>query len=273
VSATPSSSFTERRILLEDAYFTFNRREMVYPDPVEFLYRYDDPLDREIVALIASTLAYGRVAGIHRSIAWVLDRIQAPRAAVCRRDISIVAEALAGFRHRFTTDRELISLLAGIRRAIRRYGSLKSCFLAGLSLHDGNTQDALRRFVAQLNPADLQTSLLPAPERGSACKRLHLFLRWLVRSDDVDPGGWDDVGKERLTIPLDTHMFRLAQRLGLSGRCRPDGVTAAEVTAGFRQLRPDDPVRYDFALTRIAMSGTEIEDGFVARWRRSTLSP
>jgi uncharacterized protein (TIGR02757 family) len=253
-----------RRAVLESLYADLNRRELVSPDPIQFLYAYDDPLDREIVALIASVLAYGRVTGICRSVGWVLARLPSPRAAICSGSPAALAAGMTGFRHRFTTDQELTQLLLGMKTAILRYGSLRECFLEGLSDGDHTTLGALEHLVRQLNPGGARTSLLPPPSRGSACKRLHLFLRWLVRRDDVDPGGWEAIGAARLIVPLDTHMFRIARRLGLTMRTCADREAAVEVTEGFRAFRPDDPVRYDFALTRLGMGPGEAE--FVSRW-------
>jgi uncharacterized protein (TIGR02757 family) len=115
--------------------------------------------------------------------------------------------------------------------------------------------EALEAFVARLArtaPGDCG-HLLPDPARRSACKRLNLMLRWLVRSDEVDPGGWEDVGPEKLIIPLDTHMHRIGLMAGATSRKSADMTAALEVTAAFRRLEPGDPVKYDFALTRLGI--------------------
>ena len=94
---------------------------------------------------------------------------------------------------------------------------------------------------------------MPCPEKGSACKRLNLFLRWMVRKDAVDPGGWDDIPRSMLIIPLDTHMFRVGKTLGLTSRNQAGLMAALDISAGFKQWSPDDPVKYDFALTRFGI--------------------
>ncbi len=101
-------------------------------------------------------------------------------------------------------------------------------------------------------PSDM-TMLLPSPGKGSACKRLNLFLRWMVRSDDVDPGGWSGVDAGKLIVPLDTHMHRMGLEVGLTRRKQADMQAALEVTRAFRTIAPEDPVRYDFALTRLGI--------------------
>ena len=122
---------------------------------------------------------------------------------------------------------------------------------------------ALARFVGELRSyaGSVLPSLLPSPADGSACKRLNLFLRWMVRKDAVDPGPWTSVPGAKLVVPLDTHMFRIARGLGLTPRRQADLKIALEITAGFRAIRPDDPVRYDFSLTRLALNPACREQG------------
>jgi len=146
-------------------------------------------------------------------------------------------------------------MLLGIKSVIRQYGSLYDCFLSGFNSHQENVFSGLCFLLNELR-ANLncpKNSLLLLPERGSACKRLHLFLRWMVRSDNVDPGGWNRVNPSKLCIPLDTHMYRICLVLGLTGRKNCDMKTSLEITNAFRTIEPHDPVRYDFALTRLGI--------------------
>ncbi len=241
---------------LDDVYALYHRRELVHPDPLEFLYDYADPRDREIVALIASSLAYGRVAQILRSVSVVLDRMgPAPSRFVARSSHGSLRGALADFRHRFTTGDDLAAMLFRAGQAVKKYGSLGECFLAGFNRHDDTEVSALSRFAHELSPADRagHFSLLPSPARGSACKRLNLFLRWMVRQDDVDPGGWQGIPACCLIVPLDTHLHRICRALKLTRRKQADLRTAVEITGAFRTIAPDDPVRYDFSLTRLGI--------------------
>jgi uncharacterized protein (TIGR02757 family) len=161
----------------------------------------------------------------------------------------------SGFKHRFTTAEDLINLLGGIRSVCERYGSIHTCFREGHGEQHETVHEALCFLVDQLRRKDgrKSNSLLPLPERGSACKRLHLFLRWMVRKDDVDPGGWHDVSPSKLIVPLDTHMHRICSRLGMTARKQGDLKTAMEITRAFRRLVPEDPVKYDFVLTRLGI--------------------
>jgi len=254
--------------MLEDIYARLNRREYVHPDPLEFLYRYDDPRDREMAGLVASSLAYGRVAQILKSVERVLDRL-GPRPA---RFVGDSAEgtcagkllrALAGFRHRFTTGAEMAAMLFGAARLVRKHGSLGDAFASFMSPGDETVMPALVRFARELSSEGRlgRCHLVPDPGRGSACKRLLLYLRWMVRGDAVDPGGWERVSASKLVVPLDTHMFRLCRGMGLVTRRQADARAALEATAGFRRVVPEDPVRYDFALTRLGINpAVEIGD-------------
>ena len=240
---------------LDDLYVRYNRREFVHPDPLAFLYHYKDVRDREIVGLIASALAYGRVNQIMKSVGRVLEQMPAPHAFLQQASLRSLQKTFEDFKHRFTTGSELAALFFGIKRALERHGSLSSCFLLGLRDEDDTVLNALAAFVSELSSmANHSLSfLLPAPSKGSACKRLHLYLRWMVRRDAVDPGGWHSVDPSKLIVPLDTHMYRIGLAFGLTGRKQANIRTALEVTEGFRAIAPGDPVRYDFALTRLGI--------------------
>ena len=254
--------------ILEGLYRDVNRRRYVHPDPLEFLYAYRHPADREIVALLASSLAYGRVAQILKSVSDVLGRIgPAPAEYLAETTPGALRRAMRGFKHRFSTGRHVAAMLIGAQGAIARHGSLGACFAKGISDDDARVPGALKAFVAEITEAAGEDCghLLPDPERGSACKRLCLMLRWLVRKDRVDPGGWSGIPAAKLLIPLDTHMHRIATGLGATKRKAADMRTAVEITEAFGRLAPEDPVRYDFALTRLGIRGEMDVGAFLAR--------
>jgi uncharacterized protein (TIGR02757 family) len=239
--------------MLEQIYDRYHRRCFVHPDPLEFLYLYEDLGEREIVALIASSLAYGNVKQILRSVSLVLGKMgPCPSAFLLTSPFNRIAELFSDFKHRFTTGEDLARLLWGVRLVIEKHGSLQKCFLSRLRREDQTVTPALSAFVEGLLP-DGCDFLIPNPGRGSACKRLNLFLRWMVRHDEVDPGGWDEVPSSKLLVPLDTHMHRIAIKLGLTKRKQADLRTAIEITEAFRKISPGDPVRYDFVLTRFGI--------------------
>ena len=245
----------ELRERLENVYIQYNRREFIHPDPLEFLWRYSSTEDREIVGLVASGLAYGRVTQILKSTEKVLDVLgPAPSAFLKEVSIKELSGALAGFKHRFTTAVEVVTLLESASMLQKQWGLLGNMFGAFIS-EKGTYYNALERFVEViLELAGMEKcSLLPRPSLGSACKRLHLFMRWMIRKDEVDPGGWEWISPSVLIVPLDVHMFRAACALGFTGRKTASCASALEITESFREINPADPVKYDFAITRMGI--------------------
>lgn len=249
--------------VLDKIYEQYNRPEFVHPDPLEVLNNYTCLRDREIVALLASCLAYGNVKQILKSLYVVLNGLgSSPFDYLQGASQESIVETFRGFKHRFTTDDELTDLLIAIKRIICACGGLKTCFLSGYSSTHDTVLPALSKFVQTIRSymqSTSSSSLLPDVEKGSACKRLHLFMRWMVRCDDVDPGGWhDDVSASKLIIPLDVHMHRICYTLNFTHKKQPSMRCALEVTEAFRRIMPLDPVRYDFALTRFGIRKLQV---------------
>ncbi|MBN1115221.1 MAG: TIGR02757 family protein [Oligoflexia bacterium] len=241
---------------LDKLYRLYNRREYIHPDPLEFLYNYDQAEDREIVAIIASCLAYGRVSQILKSVDSVLVRmVRGPRDFLYNTENNNIRRVFEGFKHRFTTDTELADFLIGIKKSVLKHGSLKNCFNEKYSEKDTDFTSALKAFVDEIKAftGTKKSSLLCEPALGSACKRLNLFLRWMIRKDDVDPGGWDELPASKLLVPLDTHMYRFGITCGFTKRKNADLKTAMEITNGLKKYSHDDPVKYDFVITRFGI--------------------
>ncbi len=256
---------------LERLYSEWNKRIYVEPDPLQFLYSYPDIADREIVGMIASSLAYGRVASILASVEKVLGPLGShPAEFIKSAAPREIKKLYRDFKHRFTDGDELADFIIAIRRNILEYGSLEKCFVSGLKHDDSTVLNSLGHMVDELSKTVKRDkwSLLAHPDRGSAVKRLNLYLRWMIRNDVVDPGGWNSVSPSLLVIPLDTHMYSFGKRHCLTYRNSADIRTAIEITDAFRKIRPDDPVRYDFSITRFGIRGElccEDLDSFLCR--------
>ena len=248
------------RTRLDRIHRRYHRPQYLRPDPLQFVHDYSDPADREVVALIAAGLAFGRVATILANVERVLVALGPRPAEVLRAgNLAATHRRLRDFRHRWCDAAQMRALLEGMGEVLRTEGSLRECFRAGARRRDEDVRRGLAHLVDCLAPEG--NCLLPRPDGGSACKRLHMFMRWMVRRDEIDPGGWSGVSPARLLIPLDTHMFRIGQRLGLTRRKQPDLAAVLEITEGFRRLRPRDPVRYDFSLTRLGIrADCRVED-------------
>lgn len=262
------------RETLEALYAAYNRPEWVSPDPLECVLPFADPLDREIAALVASGLAYGRVNQIVRSVRLVLDRLgPSPRSALERSSRSQLERDFSSFRHRFTPGSDVAHLLWGARMLCLRHGGLESAFLSGDNPGGTyvSTLEAFLQELAQASGYPGKNSLVCRPSDGSACKRHWLFLKWMVRSDAVDPGGWNRCDPARLVIPLDTHMHRIGRVLGFTNRKAAGLKAALEVTRGFAALVPEDPARYDFCLTRFGIRNDLLLEDLLVKCRTAAI--
>lgn len=246
------------RNVLEKLYARFNHRGLIAPDPLQFVYRYSNPRDMEIAALIAATLAYGRVAQIEKSVTSLLNFMgKSPFKFILKFNKS-KATGLKNFKHRFTTGEHLTNFFVLLKKVLTEFGSIEKFFAKEYHPSDPNIITALSKFSDNLLSMHTKNSkglkyLLPNPKDGSACKRLNLFLRWMVRKDDVDPGLWKSVDKSKLVVPVDVHMARLCKILRLYDRKTVGLAAAIEITDSFRLIEPNDPVKYDFSLSRLGI--------------------
>jgi len=239
-------------------------------DPLSFCHRFSDPADREVAAVIAAAFAYGGIKIILRTLETIFAELgPSPRSYVESLNPGRALEAFSGFRHRFNDGRDLVALLWGIRLMIEDAGSVNAFFLR---FHDAAAKDitsSLNGYSSAALALDYRPVfgsaaapagsyfpfLFPAPAAGSACKRLCMFLRWVVRPEDgIDLGIWRGVSPSRLVIPVDTHISRICTYLGFTGRTSADWRMACEITAALRRMDPADPVKYDFSLAHLGIS-------------------
>jgi len=242
---------------LNKIYGQYNRKTLISPDPLEVLSNYKAIGDREIAGLIASSLAYGRVEQILKAVNYVLDILgKHPKQFILKNPNAKLKILFSNFKYRFTTSNEIYNLIIGIKKTIIKHGSLNKAFLANFDKTDATVIKAQSAFIAKLIKAGgNMPSLIPAPNKKSAFKRLNLYMRWLVRKDAVDPGGWTGIDKSKLIIPLDTHMHKIALNLCLTKSKTANLKSALEITQNFARLCRQDPVKFDFALTRFGIRG------------------
>jgi uncharacterized protein (TIGR02757 family) len=239
-------------------------------DPLSFCHRFPDPADQEVAAIIASSFAYGGIKIILRTLESIFTEVGAsPRRYVERFNPKKGLRTFSGFKHRFNDGRDLVALIWAVRLMIESSGSVNSFFLlhhdpaaADVSSSlDGYSSavldmDFLPVFGSRSAPVGSYLPFLfPAPSAGSACKRLCMLLRWVVRpSDGIDLGIWHGVSPSQLIIPVDTHIARICGYLGFSGRKSADWRMAKEITASLKLFDPFDPVKYDFSLAHLGIS-------------------
>ena len=245
--------------VLERLYERYNHHSLIKPDPLQFVYKYHRKADMEIVAFLASALAYGRVSQIEKSLTDLFGRMGDSPFEYVQDFKAEQRDQLKSFKHRFTTGDSISDLLELLQTVLSRFGSIEELFVRGVSNSDKNIIPALLKFCDSLSAAHKNQPsrnlkyLFASPAGGSACKRLNLFLRWMVRDDDVDTGLWGLVDKAKLVVPVDVHMARLCKILGFYSLKSVSLSTVLEITNSFKQVEPTDPVKYDFALSRIGI--------------------
>ena len=227
------------------------------PDPLQLVHRYSAPADQEVAGLLAAAFAYGRADQIVKTIGAMLQQMEpSPSQYLMDFEPAEARQRFAAFSYRFQKTNELVMALARISAVLRQYGSPGEAFRSCYREQDRDIGASLERFVALFadasSPAAMQY-LFPAPSRGSACKRMNLYLRWMVRRSAPDLGLWTFVDPSRLVIPLDTHIHRITTFLGLNDRKSADWKTARQVTDRLAKIDPADPVRFDFALCRLGI--------------------
>lgn len=249
---------------LDDLYARYNCVDSA-TDPIQLVRQFQSPADREVVGFCAAALAFGRVASVLQSIERLLAVMgPSPAEFVASFDPRRDGARLTSLVHRWTRGEDLIALLSVLRTMLRR-GSIEAFFLEGYDPAAADIQDALESFCVRAQSSDLPPSrtlrrtaevcyFFPKPSSGSGCKRLNLFLRWMVRSDAVDLGIWPRVSPAQLIVPLDTHVIRVGRCLGLTSYRSPGWKMAREITQSLRALDPEDPVKYDFSLCHIGMA-------------------
>lgn len=246
------------RTRLEALVAAPDRLERRADDPVSIVHRFARDDDREVVGLVAATLAFGNVVAVRRSIERVLVALgPEPAATLEQLSESELARRLSTFRHRVYGGADVARMLSNAGALRREHGSLGAAF-ATLSVGAETPTEALARLADVLRGDALGrpglAHLVPDPRKGSASKRLWLYLRWMIRPDDgIDLGLWD-VPASSLLIPVDTHVLRIGRNLGLTSRTDASARTAAEITDALRELDADDPVRYDFAICHLGVS-------------------
>jgi len=235
----------------EKIYARYNDREYAFSDPISLVYDYKRPENLEIAAFTASSLAYGNVKQILKSLSLVFRAMNgSPRSFIEKTPDRVISRTFLNFKHRFTTGAELSIFLSNVKKALKKHGSLQDLFLKHYGEREKDLSGSIYGFINEFNSLACAPTLTPCPEKKSSFKRFNLFLRWMVRKDSIDLGVWEKVSPSKLIIPLDTHMHAVSKELGITARNDTSMRTALEITDFFRRINPEDPVKYDFSLTR-----------------------
>jgi uncharacterized protein (TIGR02757 family) len=261
-----ASSGTALAGRLERLYEDYNREDSA-ADPVQIVRRYAKPEDQEVIGFCAAALAFGRVASVLNTVG-TLARVLGPHpsAYVRQFDPKGPHPELRAMVHRWIRGVDIVALLWILRQMLDRAGSIGAFFVEGLDKDAVDLEAAIDSFSRRALALDLTSVygrrrparagvcyFFPRPSAGSGCKRMNLFLRWMVRRDEVDLGAWRSVPPSKLIVPLDTHVIRLGRCLGLTRYTSPGWRMAADITASLRAIDPVDPVRFDFSLCHVGM--------------------
>lgn len=255
---------------LEQHYKAFDKSQLM-PDPLQFPHLFKNEKDIEVMAFIASVFAYGNVKQIINSLNRFLE-ISNNQPFKFIRGFVPRKSASSKFIHRFYSSKDILQLFMLLHFAYNEFGSLKKLFLSGYNPKDENLKYAITNFNQYFlekaqeefktlsSRASFDSALtrgivfmFPLPEKGSACKRMNLFLRWMVRKDELDFGLWKEIPTSKLVIPVDTHITRICRQLKLTRRKNVSWKMAEEITTNLKKFNPDDPVKYDFAICHIGM--------------------
>jgi uncharacterized protein (TIGR02757 family) len=247
-------------------YEAFNKSQLE-PDPLQFPHMFQDEKDIELMAFIASVFAYGNVTQIINTLHKIVKIINYhPYKFVMQFNIKADAKKFRGINHRFYKETDIVRLFNLIQIAYKEYVSLKNLFLSGFNNSDENVKQGIKNYsnfflnVYTNKYGKLSNGIkfmFPLPEKGSACKRMNLFLRWMIRKDELDFGLWSEISKNKLVIPVDTHIAKICKQLKLTNRRNVSWKMAEEITGKLKKFDHHDPVKYDFALCHIGMRKME----------------
>lgn len=249
---------------LDDHYKFFDRTK-ISPDPLEFPHRFTHPLDIEISAFVSSVFAYGNVKQIMNTLEKLHNIMgSSPLNFILSYPEEKKNQLFKNIKHRFYSSGDVHSLFAALGKIYRRHISLKNLFLF-CNANEFELKKSLSQFSCKMielssnskKPSRGIVFMFPNPEKGSACKRMNLFLRWMVRKDELDFGLWNEIPTSKLLIPVDVHIARICKQLKLTNKKNVSWKMAEEISEKLKKFDPVDPVKYDFAICHIGMRKLE----------------
>lgn len=246
---------------LEYHYKVFDRTKLE-PDPLQFLHLFNREEDIELIGFIASLFAYGNVKQIENTLHRLIKLFENRPYKFITNFSEKDAQKISGIKHRFYSDEDIKKLFYVLKSELYKYSSIKNIFLKGYVFSDKNVKNGISNFsdhfLNSFNEAfgDISNGIkfmFPLPQKGSACKRMNLFLRWMVRKDELDFGLWSEIKTSHLVIPVDTHIARICKSLKLTKRKNVSWQMAEEITSNLMKYDPVDPIKYDFAICHIGI--------------------
>jgi uncharacterized protein (TIGR02757 family) len=227
----------------------YNRPEFIKDDPIQVPHRFSKLQDIEISGFITATLAWGQRKTILAKSIELMDLMDnAPHDFVLHHKTKDL-KRIGQFKHRTFNSTDLLYFVSFFKKFYSKQSSLESAFQHSITMEENLSRFHDLFFSLEDYPARTKKHVA-TPERKSACKRINMFLRWMVRNDNrgVDFGVWKNISPAQLICPIDLHVERVARQLKLIKRKQVDWLTAVELTDNLKKFDPTDPVKYDFAL-------------------------
>jgi len=248
---------------LDNVYEKYHKRCFLPSDPLHFVYRYEDDKDREIAAFICAIFAYGQVKQIKKFLDSFLSILGKSPYEYFINFKCGDGEKFKGLYYRFQDSNDILLLALTLSKILKEHGSLEAAFASETNIVMRERISKFSKYFKKLSKDLAEDNnlkkgkyfnfLTPDPEDGSGCKRLNMFLRWVVRNDDIDLGIWKKVLPSDLIIPLDVHVGRIVKKIGITNRKNTGWRTAEEVSENLRKICPNDPIKYDFSLCRLGI--------------------
>jgi uncharacterized protein (TIGR02757 family) len=242
------------KVFLDRKVERYNNPSFIEKDPISIPHRFEDPRDIEIMAFFAAIFAWGRRQTIINKCERLIELMEGTPFRFIREHTEQDLKRFLDFKHRTFQPTDALYFIYFLNYHYQRHETLEAAFTPGLKEQPDTVAPALTYFYQyffSLPDAPERTRKhIATPEKNSTCKRLNMFLRWMVRKDEqgVDFGLWEQIHAHQLICPIDVHVNRVARQLGLLQRKQTDWKAALELTDNLRQLAPEDPVKYDFAL-------------------------
>ncbi len=241
---------------LNKLYREYNNKKYIKYDPIKYVYKFESNSERELVGLIASSLSFGRVTQIFKAVDHLFDIMNHQPLEYVSTLKKTPDKKLLSFKYRFVTGKDVFNMLRSAKVIIEEFGSIGK--FVGKNCKKGNFLELVDEIIRAFQGVHY---LIPSSLKNSPCKRLFMFFRWMVRSDNVDLGLWKFISPQELVIPLDTHIFRVSKDLGFTSRRTASLNTALEITDSLKKYSKNDPVKFDWALSHIGI----IENNFTPK--------
>ena len=248
--------------ILEKAHEDFLLNNEILADALEPALKFQDPIQKEFASFLCSILAYGRIVQVKKSIHAVLDPMgEAPVDWLLEQSEADLKKHLKKWKHRFNDSHDMLIMLLILQRIYSEHGSIEKFVKPQNYPHVSDLLTAIHKGFYSLIPKNKKPKksfdfFIPDPKLGSASKRMNLYLKWMARDTEPDLGLWKTLTKDKLIVPLDTHVFKQAKSLQITNRNVADLQTAIEITEFLRKLDSSDPTRYDFALCHLSINNT-----------------